>query len=144
MPDLVGESPLLLPVLSLVIWTLVQMCWMMVVRLPAILAADLGPDAGQRTAQLAEQLPAKVQWKADNYNHLLEQPILFYVTALVLVAGGINTSIVVTAAWAYVVLRVVHSIVQSTVNIVPARFGLFLVGSVALTVMAVAGVIELL
>ena len=67
-------SPILLPVFALVLWSLIQMLWMVSTRLPAIGVAKLGPDAGQRTAELGDQLPKAVQWKADNYNHLMEQP----------------------------------------------------------------------
>ncbi|USD35767.1 MAPEG family protein [Ferrimonas sp. SCSIO 43195] len=73
------HSPLLLPAAVLVAWTLVMWLWMYATRIPAIQRAKmrLDPDA-PRGQQMAE-LPAPVRWKADNYNHLLEQPLLFYV-----------------------------------------------------------------
>ena len=61
-------SPIFLPMLILVVWTIIQLGWMAATRLPAIAKANLGPTAGQRTADLAEQLPKEIQWKADNYN----------------------------------------------------------------------------
>ena len=143
MASLLSASPILLPVLCLVIWTLVQMVWMVVTRLPAISAAKLGPDAGQRTEELAALLPKEVQWKADNYNHLLEQPTLFYACALALGVAGLGDGLNLYLAWGYVVLRVVHSIVQSTANPVLVRFGLFLLSSILLAIMAVNGVINL-
>jgi len=89
---MINTHPILLPVLVLVLWSMVQLMWMAATRLPAIAAAKLGPTTGQRTAKLAGQIPKEVQWKADNYNHLLEQPTLFYATAitLALVAMAVN------------------------------------------------------
>jgi len=143
MNPLLSYSPILLPILCLVIWTLVQMVWMIAIRLPAISAANLGPEAAQRTDQLAAQLPKEIQWKADNYNHLLEQPTIFYACALVLAIAGLGEGLNLYLAWGYVVLRVIHSIVQSTVNPVLPRFGLFLLGSIMLAAMAVNGAVSL-
>jgi len=130
-------EPILLPIVCLVIWTMIQLVWMAATRLPAINAAKLGLDAGERTSDLAKQLPKEVQWKADNYNHLLEQPTAFYACALVLVLAGAGDGLSLYLAWAYVGIRVVHSIVQSTSNKVMVRFSLFLLSSIVLTAMAV-------
>ena len=144
MTSLLSNSPILLPILSLVIWTMVQMVWVLLTRLPAIAAAKLGPNAGQRTQELATQLPKEVQWKADNYNHLLEQPTAFYACALALALAGLGDGLNLYLAWGYVAIRVVHSIVQSTTNPVLVRFSLFLLSSILLAVMAVNGAISLM
>lgn len=144
MPDFVGSSPMLLPILVLVIWTIIMLFWMAAVRLPAIAAANLGPTAGERTADLAEQLPKEVQWKADNYNHLLEQPTIFYATAFAMILAGLDDGLTLYLAWFYVGSRVLHSLVHATVNKVLVRFAIFLLGSLALLGMAIIGVIELL
>tara|TARA_R110002072_G_scaffold13418_2_gene56125 strand:+ start:14830 stop:15258 length:429 start_codon:yes stop_codon:yes gene_type:complete len=137
-------EPILLPVVCLVIWTMIQLVWMAATRLPAIGAAKLGPEAGARTSELAKLLPEKVQWKADNYNHLLEQPTAFYACALALALAGAGDGLNLYLAWAYVGIRVVHSVVQSTSNPVMLRFGLFLLSSVVLVVMAVNALLVLL
>jgi hypothetical protein len=139
-----GPAPILLPIISLVIWTLIMQSWMLVTRLPAISAAKLGPDAGQRTSDLGHQLPANVQWKADNYNHLLEQPTIFYALALTLAVAGLGEGMNLWLAWFYVGSRVVHSIVQATTNIVLLRFSLFTLGTFAILGMAINGAIALL
>ena len=137
-------SPILLPIFILVLWTIIQLFWMAAVRLPAIGKAKLGPTAGQRTADLAHQLPEHVQWKADNYNHLLEQPTAFYACALALAIVGQGDGLNLYLAWGYVGLRVVHSIVHSTVNNVPVRFGLFLLSTILLLVLAINGALGLM
>jgi hypothetical protein len=137
-------EPILLPVFVLVVWTIIQLFWMVSVRLPAIGKANLGPTAGQRTADLAVQLPENVQWKADNYNHLLEQPTAFYACAVALAMMGAGDGLNLYLAWGYVGLRIVHSIVHSTTNIVLARFGLFLLSTLCLLAMAVNGAMSLM
>jgi hypothetical protein len=143
MLDTLQIPPILLPVIGLVIWTQVMLAWMVVTRLPAIQAANLGPEAGQRTAELGDQLPKEVQWKADNYNHLLEQPTVFYAVALALAIAGLGDGLNLWLAWFYLGSRIVHSIVQSTTNAVLLRFSLFGLGTLAVLAMAVNGAIAL-
>ena len=92
---MINTHPILLPVLVLVLWSMVQLMWMAATRLPSIGSAKLGPTAGQRTAELAGQIPKEVQWKADNYNHLMEQPTLFYATAITLALAAMAVNGVV-------------------------------------------------
>ena len=143
MLDIPEPSAILLPIVSLVIWTQVMLAWMVISRLPAISAANLGPEAGQRTSELASQLPKEVQWKADNYNHLLEQPTVFYALALALAIAGHGEGLNLWLAWFYFGLRIVHSIVQATSNIVLVRFGLFALGTLALIAMVINGAVGL-
>ena len=126
------KAGLLGPVVALVAWSLAMWIWMYVTRIPAILGSrmKLDPDA-PRGEQMAT-LPAPVRWKADNYNHLMEQPTIFYAIVLALVLMG-NTSIACLAlAWAYVALRVVHSLVQALVNKIELRFMLFVLSNIPL------------
>jgi hypothetical protein len=90
---------------------------------------------GTTGASLRAQLPDRVSWKADNYNHLHEAPTLFYAVAIVLAVIGQGDGMNATIAWAYVALRVLHSIVQATVNKVALRFALFALSSIALMVL---------
>ncbi len=139
-------SPLIAPVVVLVAWTLVMMMWMAVTRLPAMKKAGLGLDRrGGRGANLEGVIPDEVNWKAHNYQHLMEQPTIFYAIVFALILMGMDMPINVWLAWGYVVLRIVHSIVQATVNIVKYRFALFLLSSLCLlglTVHAAARIIH--
>ena len=127
-------SPILAPVVALVAWTLVMMVWMMVTRFAAMRrkGISLKGRVGTRSGALEGVIEDQVNWKAHNYMHLVEQPTLFYAVALALAlmdfGGGIN----LTLAWAYVGLRVAHSLVQATVNIVLYRFILWVLSSLAL------------
>ena len=132
------------PVIALVAWSMVMWIWMYATRIPALFAARmrLDPDA-PRGAQMA-LLPPRVRWKADNYNHLMEQPTLFYATVVILGVIGQGDGLNLQLAWAYVVLRVLHSIVQATWNRVIVRFTLFSLATVALLALALHAAITVL
>ena len=77
-------------------------------------------------------LPAEVRWKADNYNHLMEMPTIFYAIALVLAVAGEGDGLNLTLAWAYVGLRVVHTLIQTLWNKIEVRFLAFAASSLVL------------
>ena len=121
-------SPLLAPVVALVAWTLVVMAWMAVTRFAAFrkMGITLGNiPAGSRGVDLEGKAPDETQWKAHNYTHLLEQPTIFYAIAITLALMGMDQPINQYLAWGYVGLRIVHSLIQCTVNTVKYRFTIF-------------------
>ena len=128
------NSPILAPVVALVAWTLVMMVWMYAVRFPAMRrkGISLKGRVGSRTGSLEGVVEDEVNWKAHNYNHLMEQPTLFYAVALTLALIGQGDGINLYLAWAYVGFRVLHSLVQATTNIVLHRFILFTLASLVL------------
>jgi len=126
------NTEFLLPVLALVAWTLVMWAWMYATRIPAMQRAGIDPQEAAHSDALAQRLPAEVRWVADNYNHLHEQPTLFYALMFLAVLTGGNDSTALALAWAYVLLRVVHSLVQATVNRIVVRFAIFMLGSLVL------------
>lgn len=130
-------SPMLAPVIALVLWTFVMWGWMYYTRIPAILRMRMKLDPNAPRGAQMNELPPEVRWKADNYNHLFEQPTLFYAVALVLALTRDNSNFALGLAWIYVALRVVHSVWQATVNVIPIRFYLFSASSVVLFVLAI-------
>lgn len=131
-------TSILAPVMALVLWTMVMWAWLYATRLPAMARARVKLDPTLPRDQMLAPLPPRVRWKADNYNHLMEQPTLFYATALTLaVAGAGGDSLNIGLAWAYVGLRVAHSLIQATFNAIPVRFGVFMLASLVLIVLAV-------
>ena len=125
---------ILAPVVVLMAWTMVMWMWMYATRIPAMLKAGIDAKGmvGSTGASLRAQLPENVSWKADNYNHLHEAPTLFYAVAIVLAIIGQGYGFNTTLAWTYVGLRVVHSLVQATVNKVAVRFAFFALSSLVL------------
>lgn len=125
-------SPMLAPVVTLVAWTMVMWSWMYITRVPAIRKAKMKLDPNAPRGEQMATLPPSVRWKADNYNHLFEQPTIFYAIALVLSLMGAGSGINLTLAWAYVLLRVIHSLTQALINKIELRFGLFFLSSLFL------------
>lgn len=133
------NSLILQPVVALILWTMLMWLWMYVTRIPAMNKAkiDTANLKGGTGGNLDELLPAEVQWKAHNYNHLLTEPTLFYAVSLVLAMIGQGDGLNLTIAWIYVGLRVVHSLIQVTVNRVMYRFMVFALSSLCIIVLAV-------
>ncbi len=135
---------LLAPALALVAWTLVMLVWLYATRIPAMTKLKIDPQEAARTGKIPE-LPVTVTRVADNYNHLHEQPTLFYAVAIIGhlalpendVTGGAMAGdpIAFYAAWIFVALRIVHSLIQATVNLIMARFMVFLVSAAVLGVL---------
>ena len=133
------ELSILQPVVALAAWTMVMWVWMYATRIPAMMAAQIDADAyvNEPGASLDTYLPPKIQWKAHNYNHLHESPTVFYAVALTLFLTGQGDGRVAILGWAYVALRIIHSLVQATVNKVMIRFVLFALSSLVLIALIV-------
>jgi hypothetical protein len=138
-----SRSSILAPVIALVLWSFVMGAWLYATRIPAITKGKILYDPHRPAAEFHAQLPARARWKADNYNNLMEQPTLFYAVALTLALLGVGEGLNVALAWLYVGLRIAHSLVQATVNIVMIRFAIFMAASLVLLVMAIRAAIVL-
>ena len=125
------NDSVLLPVLALIVWSLIVWAWMYALRIPAMQKAGIRPDDARHPGSL-DALPASARQVADNYNHLMEQPTIFYALAFFVVLAGHDGGLAVTLAWAYVGLRVVHSLIQNTVNRVMLRFLVFSISTLVL------------
>jgi hypothetical protein len=130
-------SPILAPVVALALWTFVMELWLYATRIPAMSQNKVVYDPAKPAAAFHEKIPAHVRWKADNYNHLHEQPTVFYAIALTLAVLGAGGGLNAELAWAYVGLRVLHSLVQALVNNVMIRFPVFVLSSLVLLAMTV-------
>jgi hypothetical protein len=132
------HSPIIAPIVALVLWTMVMWVWMYATRLPAMARAGIDGTklVGSTGRSLRDEMVAageeRASWVADNYNHLLEQPVVFYAITLVLAVIGAGDGLSLTLAWAYVALRVVHSLVQVLSNRVLVRFSVFALASLTL------------
>ncbi len=128
---------ILQPVVVLLAWTMVMWLWMYATRIPAMQKAkiDVANLKGGTGKDLDAILPADVQWKAHNYNHLLAEPTIFYAVCVVLAMIGHGEGMNLAVAWFYVALRIAHSLVQATVNRVAIRFFLFALSSLSLIVL---------
>jgi hypothetical protein len=138
---------LLAPGAALALWTLIMLIWVAATRFSAMAKVGIDVKAappGGRGADLEAVLPPLTNWKSHNYTHLLEQPTLFYAIILFLHLSGGSTDLTRGLAWAYVVLRIVHSLWQATVNRVPVRFVIFGLSTFCLFALSVLAVIATL
>ncbi|MCC6788708.1 MAG: MAPEG family protein [Hyphomonadaceae bacterium] len=127
------EHGMITPVVALVIWSLIMLIWLYATRIPAMSKAKVKP--GEATKAQMEALPSANV--ANNYNHLMEQPTLFYALAFSLqLLGQGDHPINIGLAWLYVAIRVVHSLVQALGNFIPLRFLIFVLGSLVLMALA--------
>ena len=132
----------LTPVLILASWSLVMWCWMYATRIPAMQKAGIDAAKMKEKSEM-DVLPREVRQIADNYNHLHEQPVVFYALALYTNLAGNEGGFAVAMAWAYVIFRIAHSLWQSVVNFIPVRFVLFAFSSLSLIGLAVANLLAL-
>jgi len=133
------QIPILAPAAVLVFWSLIVLLWMTATRFPAFAKAGLKmgeAEPGSRYVDVESIMPTKVNWKSHNYTHLMEQPTIFYAAVVILALAGEGSGINASFAWAYVGIRVVHSIWQATINIIPVRVTLFTLSTLCLWVLA--------
>jgi hypothetical protein len=134
-----NESPLtsslLTPMLALICWSLIMLVWLYATRIPAMGKAKVNPATAQEPSAL-DALPLAVRQVGYNYNHLMEQPTIFYALVVYSYLAGQQNGPNLILAWLYVALRILHSLVQATVNLVLVRFGIFALASVVLGVLA--------
>lgn len=127
----------LTPVLALIIWSLIIWCVMYARRIPAMNKAGIAPDSAKSPdGSWKTKMPDTVQYAAHNYNHLMEQPTIFYALMFYLQISGMNDGLFAHLAWVYVILRILHSLVQITFNKVMIRFSLFTLSTLVLIFIA--------
>lgn len=129
-------TAILQPVMAMALLTTAMAVWMYATRIPAMQKAGIEPNDARDKGAL-DTLPASARWPADNYNHLFEQPTLFYAVALVIAVLGHVDTVHVLCAWVFTGARVVHSLVQATINVIMVRFSIFMISWVALAAMVV-------
>ncbi len=132
------DTTMLAPAAVLVVWSILMLFWMAGTRLPAMskIGIDMSKAVGGRGADIDPNVPPSVAWKSHNYAHLMEQPTIFYATVMILTIAGAVTPLLVSLAWGYTIIRILHSVWQATVNKVNIRFVLFLLSTICLTVLA--------
>ncbi len=130
------EHGLIGPVVGLVLWSLIVWVWLYATRIPAMQKAKIRPQEGAFAGEMKARMPASARQIADNYNHLMEQPTIFYATCFALHLLEQTHPINIGLAWAYVALRVAHSLVQCTFNYVLLRFTIFALSTLALAALA--------
>ena len=127
-----SQTALLTPIFVLVLWTSAVFLVLAFGRIKY----TKNPQNAAHSKDLKGTMPDWVERAADNYNHLFEQPVAFYALTLCIAIINNFDSFMVQLAWAFVVLRIMHSLVQLTFNLVLLRFFIFVMGWLVLALMA--------
>ena len=119
-----------LPVLAMVVLTIAVWLRMFFTRVGEMKRERISMQSVALSAQAASRF---VDTRAaDNFRNLFELPVLFYLAVVVAVLTGQVTPVTLTLAWAFVVMRIVHSVIQCSYNKVMHRFRAYFAGGVAL------------
>lgn len=130
------------PVLALIIWSLIIWGLLYARRLPILKDADLSADSAKSPdGAWKNQLPLKVQAPAHNYNHLMEQPTIFYALMFFLFLTEKHSGTALGLGWAYVALRIIHSLIQINAGAIKFRFIVFSLSTFCLMGMIVTAFI---
>lgn len=124
------STVLLYPVLALVALTALVWALALRERVAEIRARRIPLRVLARPAEVARTLEATQAM--DNFNNLLQLPLLFYVLCLALTVTGQGGAVFVAGAWGYVALRAVHSAIQVGRNAVLPRFRAWVASSLLL------------
>ena len=127
-----SQTALLTPIFVLVLWTFAVFLVLAFGRVKY----TKNPQDAAHSKDLKGTMPDWVEKAADNYNHLFEQPVAFYALTLCIAVINNFDTFMVQLAWAFVVLRIMHSLVQLTFNLVLLRFFIFVMGWLVLALMA--------
>ncbi len=118
------------PLLAQVLLTAVVWAWMYVTRLGAMLARGIAPQ--QLARRESHSVLAEVAGPSDNLQNLFETPVLFYAGVLAVYVTGTVDGLLLGLAWAYVILRWLHSIIHVSYNRVTHRFAAYFLSTLVL------------
>ena len=106
-------------------------------RVPFIIKHFGNLQAGKHSEELRPHLDSFGRNITDNYNHLFEQPTVFYALVLYIHLIQHTDTMHVYLAWSYALLRIMHSLIQITSNNVSFRSLIFTGSSLCLIAMIV-------
>lgn len=137
-------SLILAPFFGMMALTLLVWLYMYVVRLRYILSNDINSNELTTPEKLNALIPAEINYPSNNLKNLFELPVLFYMLCLFLYFSNTVDALYVYSAWAFFILRSLHSAVQCTVNIVMLRFSCYVMASLALWLMLIRCILAML
>lgn len=118
------------PVLALAAWTFLVLLLIPFYRVRAGLRREIKTDDFKFGESAS--VPPYVSIPNRNYMNLLELPMLFYVVSLLLYVTAGGSAIAIKLAWAYVILRIIHSFIHLSYNNVMHRLTAFAISNFVL------------
>lgn len=128
---------ILQPVAALFLLTALVWLFMYARRLSFILGNSIDPQSLATPEQLSARLPESINNASNNLKNLFELPVVFYALCVVLLVSQTIDALYLNCAWAFFALRVLHSLIHCTVNIVNLRFLAYILSSLVLWFMVV-------
>ena len=132
------------PMFAMIALTAVVCCLLLASRVPSIIRHFGRLQGAMHSDELRPRLGKRMRFITDNYNHLFEQPVLFYALAVYLYLSQSSDELQVQLAWGYVALRTLHSFIQLTSNNVSARAVVFIASMMVLLLMVVRSGLNLI
>lgn len=139
-----GAEPtmqILYPLFAMFALTVVLVFRLGFIRAGAVRAKEV--DWRYYLAYRGDGEPERLQIASRHVINLFEAPPLFYVVSLMIYVTGQTSALLVGLAWAYVLLRVAHSYVHLTSNVLNLRFRIFGLSWLALTALWVVLAVQL-
>ena len=133
LPLTFAPTTLLLPVVALALWTLLILLLVPIARVRSGLARQVTFEDFKYGE--SARVPPHVTLPNRVFMNLLEVPVLFYTACVVAFVSGQANPLLVTLAWVYVALRVMHSLIYLSYNRVPHRLAVFAASNVVVAAM---------
>lgn len=131
---------ILYPIFALVLWTCVVLLQIPIARFRSAARRETGP--GDYRYGESAAVPPYVSLPNRNYMNLLEIPVLFYVGCLLIYVTAITSPAMLALAWAYVLARVVHSLIHLSYNNVMHRLAAFALSNLLLIALWVLAAVQ--
>ena len=120
------------PMLAMLAWSGFVVAALLMTRIPVVMKHWGNLQYAKHSDELRPKMSDKFRYVTDNYNHIFEQPTLFYAVLIYIQLADTANQTNVSLAWAYVSLRVIHSLIQLTSNNVSWRAASFATSSLIL------------
>ena len=132
---------ILAPMLAMLAWSGVVVVLLLATRIPVVIKHWGNLQYAKHSDELRPKMSARFRYITDNYNHILEQPTLFYAVLVYIQLTGTSNLVNISLAWAYVFFRVIHSSIHLTSNDVSWRAASFAMSSLLLVTLIVMEVL---
>ena len=140
---------ILYPMFGMIFVTAMVMMLLYISRIQALSNRSKNPnrlpnEVARHSDEIRKYMSPRNRVITENYNHLFEQPTLFYAVVVYIFLMGNTDTTHIILAWGYVIFRAIHSVYQLTLNQVPMRATIFGIAGAFLLIMIFREAISLL
>jgi hypothetical protein len=132
-----STAALAAPLLGMMVLTLVVWCVMFVQRIGFAQSNKLDIEQFKTPADVQALIPGDASSASNNFKNLFELPVIFYAVCIYLMVAGQVDGFYTTCAWAFLILRSLHSMIHCSYNKVAHRFAVYILSGIALWMMVV-------